>query len=100
MAKNQPDPQNSLRVDRRRFLMLSAVGGSSLVLGVLPEGARAAGDADANGEVLQPVAWIEIHPDNRIIFHMSKSEMGQGSSRQQQHSWQLATLARSRRSDS
>jgi isoquinoline 1-oxidoreductase subunit beta len=80
MARNQPDPQNCLRVDRRRFLMLSAVGGSSLVLGVLPEGARAAGDADANGEVLQPVAWIEIHPDNRIIFHMSKSEMGQGSS--------------------
>lgn len=80
MAKNLPEQTNDgLRVDRRRFLQLSAAGGTSLILGILPAAADAGTPAD-KGNALRPFAWIEVHPDNRVVFHMSKSEMGQGTS--------------------
>ncbi len=75
MTENNPDQSLQLRMDRRQFLILSAAGATSLVLGIYPEISEAAA---THANKIQPVAWIEIHRDNRIVFHMSKSEMGQG----------------------
>jgi len=75
MTANNSDPSQPLCVDRRQFLILSAAGATSLVLGIYPETSEAVG---FRADKIQPVAWIEIHRDNLIVFHMSKSEMGQG----------------------
>ena len=75
MSKNNLNTTLTCPVDRRRFLILSAVGTASLVLGVFPQTSTA---KSAASTALQPFAWIEVHKDNQIVFHMSKSEMGQG----------------------
>ena len=75
MRKYNLDTALTCPIDRRRFLLLSAAGTASLVLGILPGASKA---DDTPSLILQPFAWIEIHKDNQIIFHMGKSEMGQG----------------------
>ena len=75
MTEHKSEQALQFPVDRRQFLILSAAGASSLVLGIYPEQTMA---ANTRADKLQPVAWIEIHRDNRLVFHMSKSEMGQG----------------------
>ncbi|MBI1422086.1 MAG: molybdopterin-dependent oxidoreductase [Gammaproteobacteria bacterium] len=75
MSQNNHKDRQSFTIDRRQFLLLSAAGTATLVLGVFPTRATA---SNKSQDTLQPVAWIAIHPDNRIVFHMSKSEMGQG----------------------
>jgi len=66
-------------LNRRTFLKSSAVAGGGLVLGVHFSGcssdARLAGDNS-----LSPDAWLQITPDNRVIFQLDKAEMGQGVS--------------------
>jgi len=80
MTINKPEAGPLIAVDRRRFLIMAAAGSAGLALGVLPALAR--GDSAQPGEShqLRPFAWIAVHPDNRIVFYVSKSEMGQGSS--------------------
>lgn len=75
----QTKPDDNLlacAMNRRQFLVLSATGSASLVLGIAPEKSAVASQST---DILQPFAWIEIHKDNRIIFHVFKSEMGQGA---------------------
>src|SRR6056297_2190871 len=66
-----------LSINRRTFLKSSAVAGGGLVLGVHFSGCsrdvRIAGDNS-----LSPDAWLQITPDNRVIFQLDKAEMGQG----------------------
>ena len=75
----------AIAIDRREFLKVSVAAGGALALEfALP--AAAAGPAAAV-DVAQSVAgegpevthWIVIHPDNRVVIRVARSEMGQGS---------------------
>ena len=59
---------------RRNFLVSSAVaaGGFSLGFSVPFEAAHAA-------EVKEINAWVVIHPDDRVVIRIARSEMGQGT---------------------
>ena len=62
---------------RRGFLMRSAaVGGAFCLEFVVPSFAR----ADAASGVDEVNAWIVIHPDERVVIRVARSEIGQGSS--------------------
>ena len=64
-------------VSRRDFLKVSAlVGGGFGLEFCFPEAARAVGSA---GPVQEVNAWIVIHPDDRVVIRIARSEMGQGS---------------------
>ena len=63
-------------VSRRAFLQSSAALGGALALEFTPTGAALAQDVAANPEVTH---WIVIHPDDRVVIRIARSEMGQGS---------------------
>ena len=65
-------------ISRRDFLKASAAAGGGLALEFsFPAGALAqAKGAAAPAEV---TAWILIHPDDRVVVRIARSEMGQGS---------------------
>ncbi|MDE2344106.1 MAG: xanthine dehydrogenase family protein molybdopterin-binding subunit [Betaproteobacteria bacterium] len=64
-------------VSRREFLKVSAAMGGAFVLEFwFPAGSSAAGPADVATEVN---AWMVIHPDDRVVIRIARSEMGQGS---------------------
>ncbi|MDE2131625.1 MAG: xanthine dehydrogenase family protein molybdopterin-binding subunit [Betaproteobacteria bacterium] len=64
-------------VSRREFLKASAAMGGAFVLEFwFPAGSSAAGSADTATEVN---AWMVIHPDDRVVIRIARSEMGQGS---------------------
>jgi isoquinoline 1-oxidoreductase beta subunit len=66
----------TLLLSRREFLKVSAAAGGAFVLEfVFPLASRAA-DADLPKEVN---AWIVIHPDDRVVIRIARSEMGQGT---------------------
>ena len=69
-------------LSRRQFLKVTGLAGGGLLLGVaLPEGGRLwAAEAEPAGGPFQPNAWVRIHPDNRIVCLVARSEMGQGVS--------------------
>jgi isoquinoline 1-oxidoreductase beta subunit len=81
------EEQPRWRVSRRGFLIGMAASGAALALGIplgLPILRRMAaefseGDAGAffSGE-LDPLVWIEVHPDERVRLYVPKAEMGQG----------------------
>ena len=65
-----------LNVDRRQFLKASTAVGGGLVLEFsLPGVAAAQGTAGAT----EVTHWIVIHPDDRVVIRVARSEMGQGS---------------------
>jgi isoquinoline 1-oxidoreductase beta subunit len=66
---------DSVRPSRRGFL---AAAGGALVVGFhLPaRDALAQGTPAATPEVN---AWVVIHPDDRVVLRMARSEMGQGT---------------------
>jgi isoquinoline 1-oxidoreductase beta subunit len=66
---------------RRVFLRSTALAGGGLALGIVfPSVApgRLGSSAHAANEPLAPSQWIRIHPDNRVVIIVDKSEMGQG----------------------
>jgi isoquinoline 1-oxidoreductase beta subunit len=73
-------------IDRREFLKVSVAAGGALALEfALPASAAApaaVGDAVAEsmpGEGPEITHWIVIHPDDRVVIRVARSEMGQGS---------------------
>jgi isoquinoline 1-oxidoreductase beta subunit len=66
----------SVLVSRRDFLKASAMLGGGMVLEFcLPVTSTAAGGAAAS----EVNAWIVIHPDDRVVIRIARSEMGQGT---------------------
>lgn len=65
-----------LNVTRRDFLKVSAaVGGGFALEFCFPAAAAMGGDTAAT----EVNAWIVIHPDDRVVIRIARSEMGQGS---------------------
>ena len=65
-------------VDRRTFLQLSGAAAGSLVLGCSSSPKRLwAAKPSADAAVFD--AWLAITPDDRILVHAHKVEMGQGT---------------------
>ena len=68
---------SQFNVNRRRFLAGTAVVGGGLVLGVFPtQSVRAMPNARAGS--FQSNAWLQITPQDEVIFQLDKVEMGQG----------------------
>ncbi|HTO56209.1 MAG TPA: molybdopterin cofactor-binding domain-containing protein, partial [Pseudomonadales bacterium] len=71
---------SEFKLNRRRFVAGSAIAAGGLVLGVYPTARAAATADDASAQGLRPNAWLRITPDDRVIFQLDKTEMGQGVS--------------------
>lgn len=65
------------QLTRRTLLKSSAIAGGGLILGVNLTGCASAPSIAAEGD-LSPDAWLQITPDDRVIFQLDKTEMGQG----------------------
>jgi len=66
----------SITLSRREFLKASTAAGGGLALEFwFPLAAKAA-DGVGSTEVN---AWVVIHPDDRVVIRIARSEMGQGS---------------------
>jgi isoquinoline 1-oxidoreductase subunit beta len=66
----------TIALSRREFLKVSSAVGGGLALQFTFPLASAATGADNATEVN---AWIVIHPDDRVVIRIARSEMGQGS---------------------
>lgn len=64
--------------NRRDFLKTLAIAGSGLIVEVSLVGC-ATRLPDARNDSFQPNAWLQITPQNGIIFYLSCVEMGQGT---------------------
>jgi isoquinoline 1-oxidoreductase subunit beta len=76
MARKSEEAAMTIAIDRRQFLKATAAAGGALALEFSFPAAAAFGNADAGPEVTH---WIVIHPDDRVVIRIARSEMGQGS---------------------
>ena len=68
----------NINVDRREFLKVSAAVGGGLALEFSGAGAALAqAPASVPGEITH---WIVIHPDDRVVLRIARSEMGRAAS--------------------
>ena len=70
-------------ISRRRFLKISFVAGTGLMIGIHAPSNIGTANADDNvrltdKNILEPNAWIRIHPDSSVTVMINHSEMGQG----------------------
>jgi isoquinoline 1-oxidoreductase beta subunit len=63
-------------VSRREFLKVSSAAGGGLAIQITFPVASLAANAPVSTEVN---AWVVVHPDDRVIIRIARSEMGQGS---------------------
>jgi isoquinoline 1-oxidoreductase beta subunit len=66
----------TIALSRREFLKVSSAVGGGLALQFTFPWASAATGRDQATEVN---AWVVIHPDDRVVIRIARSEMGQGS---------------------
>lgn len=64
-----------MKITRRKLLVGGALVGGGLILGV---SLRQKPIPQTVSGSFQPNAWLQITPDNKIIFQLDKAEMGQG----------------------
>jgi isoquinoline 1-oxidoreductase beta subunit len=72
----------TLKVNRREFLKVSAAAGGGLMLEFcFPFVAQAAKATHATKDAVatEVNAWVVIHPDDRVVVRIARSEMGQGT---------------------
>jgi isoquinoline 1-oxidoreductase beta subunit len=67
------------RISRRRFLQASAAVGGGVAFEFCVPGAAYAAKAGAAAPPSEVTHWIVIHPDDRVVIRIARSEMGQGS---------------------
>ena len=68
---------NTLKIDRRSFLVGTAAVGGGLALGLnLPFGGSVVRAQDGSPEIN---AWVVIRPDDTVVIRIARSEMGQGT---------------------
>ncbi|MGZ5698665.1 MAG: molybdopterin cofactor-binding domain-containing protein, partial [Usitatibacter sp.] len=67
----------NIAIDRREFLKASAALGGGLALEFSVAGTALAQAKDAGAT--EVTHWIVIHPDDRVVIRIARSEMGQGS---------------------
>ena len=63
---------------RRKFLITSATATGGLVLGLSFTNKEVAATSGPTKSNFMPEAFLQITPDNRVIFQLDKHEMGQG----------------------
>src|SRR5262245_21509704 len=68
---------STVQLSRRRFLATSAVATGGLVLGV-SFSQRAVALPNSRPGAFQANAWLQITPEDHVIFQLDKVEMGQG----------------------
>ncbi|MGM0450617.1 MAG: molybdopterin cofactor-binding domain-containing protein [Pseudomonadota bacterium] len=67
-------------VSRRELFRLGAAGSGALVLGMVLPGCATTGEREpTQAGAWAPNAWLELHPDGRIVFTLDRVEMGQGT---------------------
>ncbi|HSN19964.1 MAG TPA: molybdopterin cofactor-binding domain-containing protein [Usitatibacter sp.] len=69
----------TLAIDRRQFLKASVAAGGALALEFSLPAAAGVLDMSRPGEKPEVTHWIVIHPDDRVVIRIARSEMGQGS---------------------
>ncbi|HXS52636.1 MAG TPA: molybdopterin cofactor-binding domain-containing protein [Usitatibacter sp.] len=69
----------TLAIDRRQFLKAAAAAGGALALEFSRPAAAGILDMSKEGEGPEVTHWIVIHPDDRVVIRIARSEMGQGS---------------------
>lgn len=67
-----------MALSRRGFLKIGALAGGGLLVGFTLSGCTDSPLPEAPEQALQPNAWLQVLPDNRVLFLMHKAEMGQG----------------------
>lgn len=69
-----------MTISRRNFIISGIAASAGLMVGVCiaDEKSPAVPYPHASRTDLQPNAWLQVTPDNRIIFQFHKAEMGQG----------------------
>lgn len=69
-----------MAISRRNFILsgLAAAGGLVVGISFADDKAPVVPYPHASNTDLQPNAWLQVTPDNRIIFQFHKAEMGQG----------------------
>jgi isoquinoline 1-oxidoreductase beta subunit len=70
-------------LSRREFIIRTTTAGAGLALGLsvpmLGRGAIAAEESADEAATPEVNAWVLIHPDDRVVIRIARSEMGQGT---------------------
>lgn len=70
--------KTSVRLSRRGLLAGSAAAAGAFSFGfTIPFGSEA--QAQAQGAVPEINAWVVVHPDDKVVIRIARSEMGQGT---------------------
>ncbi|MEM1231850.1 MAG: molybdopterin cofactor-binding domain-containing protein [Pseudomonadota bacterium] len=77
------DDTRTISINRRRFVIGSAQAAGGLAIGLALPGCSTTGTEDAaaalSGDPAEVTAWALIHPDDRVVIRVARSEMGQGT---------------------
>ncbi len=65
-------------ISRRSFLINSTLAGGGLAIGLKFPGLADAAEAAVPAQA-EVNAWVLIHPDDRVVIRIARSEMGQGT---------------------
>ena len=69
---------SALKLTRRKFLWTGGIVGAGLVVGVSLTGGSATWPIRRESGSVVPSAFLQITPDNQVIFYCPRDEMGQG----------------------